>query len=378
MGEPEPIESLVALFGALEDPRVDRTKGFSLEEILFLVLAAVVSGVNHLTRIEDFGNYKLDWLRTVLPYENGIPSHDTIGRVLGMLDPDALEVLFTRWMSNVAKNVEGVVAIDGKTLRGAIRRGDKKSFVHMVSAFGSANGLVYGSVKVREKSNEIEAMPRLLELLYLEGALVTIDAMGCQTDVMEKIVERGGDFLITVKANQPTLGGDLDVAFHDIDIRGGADFDSVCELEKPAHGRGEWRRCEVLASDGHISNDEKWKHVRSLIRITYERRLDGDVTTDTRYFVSSLADLDANRALEVARAHWSIENQLHWTLDVAFREDECRVWANNAAENLVVLRHVALNLLRSAKGMRGGIAARRQAAGYSDEARVQVMTAGLG
>ena len=372
------MESLLALFCALGDPRVDRTKSFSLEEVLFLVLAAVVSGENHLTGIEDFGNYKLDWLRTVLPYENGIPSHDTIGRVLGMLEPDELEKLFLRWMSGVAEHVEGVVAVDGKTLRGAIRRGEKKAFVHMVSAFGSANGLVYGSVKVREKSNEIEAMPRLLELLYLEGALVTIDAMGCQQEVMDKIVERGGDFLITVKANQPTLAEDLSIAFHDVDNRGEGGFESVYESEKAAHGRGEWRRCEVLLAEAHITDSKKWKHVRTLVRVTSERRLGEKVTTDTRYFVSSLAALDAQRALAATRAHWSIENQLHWVLDVAFREDECRVWANNAAENLVVLRHVALNLLRSARGVRGGISGRRKAAGYSDEARMRVMTAGLG
>jgi len=378
MGEPERMEDLIDMFRQLEDPRMDRTKNFSLEEVLFLVLAAVVSGENYLPGIQDFGEYKLDWLQTVLPYDNGVTSHDTNGRVLGMLDPDALEALFLRWMSGVAKNVDGVVAVDGKTLRGAIRRGDNKSFVHMVSAFGSANGLVYGSVKVSEKSNEIEAMPRLLELLYLEGALVTIDAMGCQADVMDKIVERGGDFLITVKANQPTLGEDLGVAFHDVDIRGGKGFASVHETERAAHGRGEWRRCEVLPADGSVSNQEKWKHIRSLIRVTSERRLKGTVTTESRYFVSSVVELDAERALASTRAHWSIENQLHWTLDVAFSEDACRVWANNAAENLVVLRHVALNLLRSVKGVRGGIAARRKAAGYSDAARIQVMTAGLG
>ena len=379
MGEPEQVETLVALFRELPDPRVERTKDYPLEEILFLVLAAVVSGVNHLTRIELFGETKLDWLRTILPYKNGIPSHDTIGRVLGRLDPDALEALFIRWMNGAAAAVEGVVAIDGKTARGALRRGDDRSFVHMVSAFCTANGLVYGQLKVDEKSNEITAIPRLLDLLFVKGALVTIDAMGCQTAIVDKVIERGGDFLIAVKGNQETLHEDLGVAFHDVDIRGGDGFASSHETEELAHGRGEWRKCDVLEADGHITHCDKWKHVKSIVRVESERRLTKTAEPETlsRYYISSLEALDAQQALQATREHWSIENGLHWQLDVSFREDECRVYAENAAENLVVVRHIALNLLRSVKGLPGGIEARRGQAAWSDAARVQILHAGL-
>ena len=185
MGDAQSMESLISLFEGLDDPRVERTRDYSLAEILFLVLSAVVSGVNFLTEVEKFGDAKLEWLRGILPYCNGIPSHDTIGRVLGMLDPDELERMFVSWMTATAKEVEGVVAVDGKAVRRAIARGDKQSFVHMVSAFASANSLVLGQVKVEEKSNEITAIPRLLDLLHLKGAIVTIDAAGCQEAIGE-------------------------------------------------------------------------------------------------------------------------------------------------------------------------------------------------
>jgi predicted transposase YbfD/YdcC len=379
MGEPQDAEALIDLFKNFDDPRVERTKDYPLDEILFLVLAAVISGTNHLTRIEVFGNIKLAWLRTMLPYENGIPSHDTIGRVLGLLDPDKLEAMFVRWMNGAAAAVEGVVAIDGKTARGAIRRGDKQAFVHMVSAFCSANSLVYGQVKVDEKSNEITAIPRLLELLSIKGALITIDAMGCQNAIVDKIVERGGDFLIAVKGNQETLQEDIGVAFHDVDIRGGTGFLSSHETEELGHGRGEWRRCEVLAAAGKITHGKKWKHVASLVRVQTERRLSRTEkpTTHTRYYISSLEAPTAEEALQATREHWSIENRLHWHLDVSLREDECRVYANNAAENLVVIRHIAMNLLKSVKGLTGGLGVRRDQAAWDDDVRVKVLHAGL-
>lgn len=379
MGQPEKVESLVELFRGLKDPRVERTKDYPLEEILFLVLAAVVSGVNHLTRVETFGETKLEWLRTILPYKNGVPSHDTIGRVLGQLDPDALEKMFIRWMNGAAVAAAGVVAIDGKTLRRAIKRGEGRSLVHMVSAFCAANGLVYGQVKADEKSNEITAIPELLNLLCLKGAIVTIDAAGCQTAIIEKIVERNGDFIIAVKGNQKTLLEDIDIAFHDVDIRSGWEAASVHETETLAHGRGEWRKCEVLPAKGHISHAAKWSLVETLVRVTTERRLDQTTRPEphVRYYISSLAALDAKRALEATRSHWSIENNLHWQLDVSFREDECRVHAENAAENLVVIRHIALNLLRSVKGLSNSLSTRRGQAAWSDAAREKVLLAKL-
>lgn len=375
MGEPQPMEPLISMFRSLEDPRVDRTKDYPLEEILFLVLSAVVSGVNFLTEIEKFGSAKLEWFRTILPYENGIPSHDTIGRVLGMLDPDALETMFASWTASIAECIEGVVAVDGKTLRRAIARGEDRAFVHMVSAFASANSLVLGQVKTAEKSNEITAIPRLLELLHLEGAIVTIDAEGCQEAIAIEIHERGGDFVLAVKGNQPTLFEDIAIAFHEVDIAGKQEFASQFETEEVGHGRGEYRCCQTLDVGDALTHKEKWKHVRTLIRVTSERRGVGEPTTNERVFVSSIEGLDAQRALSLTRAHWSIENKLHWNLDVSFREDECRVYAANAAENLVVIRHIALNLLRSVQGLSGGIASKRNQAAWTDDVRARVLCA---
>jgi len=377
-GAPENVENLLALFSTIPDPRIDRTKVYPLVEILFLVLAATVSGVNHMTRVQEFGKVNLDWLRKILPYGNGAPSHDTIGRVMGLLDPDALQAMFVRWMESAAR-IDGVIAVDGKTLRGAIKRGTERSFVHMVSAFSAANGLVYGQVKACEKSNEITAIPRLLDLLRLKGAIVTIDAAGCQVKITDKIIERGGDFLIAVKGNQGTLHEDLSIAFHDMDIRGGQSFASVAETEELSYGRGEWRKCEIISTAGIISHEEKWKHVRSAVRVTTERRLDKTTTPEkhTRYYISSVSEPEATDALQWTREHWGVENRLHWQLDVTFREDDCRVYAEHAAENLVVIRHIALNLLRAVVGLPKSLATRRSHAAWSDSAREAILQTGL-
>jgi predicted transposase YbfD/YdcC len=367
---------LIELFEALPERRVKRTRAYSLAEILFLVVAAAVSGVNTLTGIEDFGQAKLEWFRTILPYKSGIPSHDTIGRVLGMLDPDALQKLFVEWMQETSRRVKGGVAIDGKTLRGAIRPGDSKSFVHMVTAFGAANGVVYGSEKTDEKSNEITAIPRLLKLLHLDGAIITMDAMGCQTAILEEVVERKGNYVVAVKSNQPTLADDISIAFSEADRKPAARLiTSSKETDGRSHGRGEKRRCEVIDAQRWISDQKKWKTVRSLVRVVYERRLQGRVTEDVRYFVSSIAGLTATDALAITRTHWAIENKLHWVLDVVFQEDRSRVWAENAAENLARLRHFALNMLRAADALpKKGISGRRNLAAWSDSARELILS----
>lgn len=377
MGEPQSAMSILELFAQLEDPRVDRTKGYQLDEILFLVLCGVLSGLNYLTDIEDFGNAKLEWLRQFLPYENGIPSHDTLGRVLGMLNPDALEQMFASWMAATSAAVEGVVAIDGKTLRGAIKRGNSRSFVHMVSAFASANSVVLGQVKTAEKSNEIEAIPRLLELLHLEGAIVTIDAIGCQHTILDQIVAAGGDYVVAVKKNQPTLYHDVSASFEEVDEAQSDAFLSTGETSEKGHGRVEHRVCQTLCAENMLEDAEKWKSAKTLIRVTSKRTARSSDDTSCRLFISSIPELDAAAALKHVRSHWLVENNLHWSLDVSFREDDCRVCAENAAENLVVVRHIALNLLRSVQGLSGGVASKRQKCAYSDDAREKVLCAGV-
>lgn len=377
MGEPETVESLLPLFELVEDPRMDRTKGYPLSEILFLVLSAVVSGVNFLTEIEKFGEAKLDWFRKFMPYENGIPSHDTIGRVLGLIDPDALERMFQAWMEAAASAMEDVIAVDGKTLRGAIKRGNDRSFVHMVSAFASTNAVVLGQVRTSEKSNEISAIPQLLETLHLKGNVVTIDAIGCQTRIARQIAQAGGDFVIAVKDNQPTLHADVIDAFREVDSAETGAFHSQCVVEgKKAHGREERRECHILRAQDLLEQPDKWTDVKSLVRVVARRTVGNkESEVSERYFISSISELSADRALAITRAHWAIENQLHWSLDVAFREDDCRIYAENAAENLVVVRHVALNMLRSVQGLSGGIASKRNQAAWTDEVRERVLCA---
>lgn len=378
MGPSPSVDSLLELLAAVPDPRVARTRDYPLAEVLWLVFAAILSGFNDVVGMAKFGEVKLSWLQRWLPYANGTPSHDTIGRVLGLLQADVLESMFAQWMSETVAHTKGIVAIDGKTVRGAVRRGAKASMVHMVSAFGVANGLVYGQVKSKEKSNEITAIPALLDALHLEGCIVTIDAIGCQIEILEKIVAAGADFVIGVKGNQKTLLDDIDIAFHDVDLSGGnAGGDlSEYETEDVGHGRGEWRRCEVLDAARHLSHPGKWRWIRTLIRVTSERRgaRGTEPTQEVRYYASSLSQLDARRASNLVRSHWRIENQLHWVLDVQFGEDGCRVQALNAAENLSVLRHVALNVLRAnAANMKTGIVNQRRLLGLSDDLRDQVL-----
>ena len=368
MSEPVNPDSLFALFTELPDPRSDRNKLYALEEILFVVLAGMLSGMNHLTEIEDFAVEKLDWFRRILPFEFGIPSHDTMGRVLSMLCPDAVELMFEQWMSSVSRT-KGVVAMDGKTVRGTASKNGSSPLVHIVSGFASANGVVLGQLRANKKSNEVTAILRLLESLVLSGAVIPIDAAGCQTEIMDTVVERKVDFIIAVKGNQPTLYRDLAVAFQDV-YRGDMEV-SQAETEERGHGRDEWRKAEVISAGSILSDPEKWK---SVIRMTSKRHVGGKRTASTRYYASSLAKLDGPTALHHIRDHWSIENRLHWWLDTPFREDECRCRAENLAENLVVIRHVVLNLLRSATHLKSGIAGRRLRCGYSDATREKLIT----
>lgn len=370
---PAQLESeILELLSELPDPRQEGKRHYRLDEILFLVIAGVLSGFNDITGIAVFGREKLDWLRGFMPYENGTPSHDTIGRVLGLLCPDALEMMFSDWMSDVDRR-PGVIAVDGKTLRGAKQRGAKSSLIHMVSAFASATGMVIGQLKTDEKSNEITAIPRLIEALDIAGGTVTIDAGGCHAAIIDAILERGADFVIGVKRNQQTLLDDCDVAFHDADLAK-LNLDEYTTQER-GHGRGERRVCQVLPAATRLTASDKWHGIKTLIRITSERFVDGAPSENIRFYVSS-RELTAKQALNLVRAHWGIENRVHWCLDTQFDEDHNRIYARHAAENLVVVRHLVLNLLRGASFISGGIKARRMQCAISDSARSRVLAGG--
>jgi len=368
--------SILTYFAAVPDPRIERSRLHPLTSILVLSLLAVVCGADSFVAIELFGKRKEVWLKTFLDLPNGIPSHDTLGRVFAMLDPEGLAGAFRGWMQEVAQLTKGgLVAIDGKTLRRSFRKRGT-GFVHMVSAWSAANRVVLAQVKTEEKSNEITAIPRLLELLHIEDCTVTIDAMGCQKEIAKTIINRGANYMLSVKDNQPTLAADLAAVFERARLEPQVLASmSTCETHDKGHGRTEVRRCWTTSNLDGVSQREQWEHMRSVVLIQSERTLDGKTSLENHYYISSQLLLSAKQAMSDARNHWGIENGLHWVLDIAFREDECRVRAGHAAENFAVVRHLALNLLKAVKGAKGGIMNRRLQAGWDHDFLFRVLGA---
>jgi predicted transposase YbfD/YdcC len=342
--------SLLEYFARVPDPRIERSQLHPLASILVLSVCAVICGANSFVGIEAFGTAKEAWFRTFLDLPNGIPSHDTIGRTFAMLNPQALEQAFRDWAAALATLSKGeVVAIDGKTLRRSFQKAGSSAFVHMVSAWSTGNRMVLGQVKTDEKSNEITAIPRLLELLQLHGCLVTIDAMGCQKEIAAKIVESKADYMLAVKDNQPTLASTIAGIFDEA-LRDPAFAASHHQTENKGHGRIEVRRCWTMNIDAECGAPfDQWTALNGIVRVETQRTLAGRTSVEHRHYITSRLDFCAKDALDASRSHWGIENQLHWVLDVAFREDDCRVRVGNAAENFAVIRHVALNLLRATK-----------------------------
>lgn len=368
--------SILDYFRKIPDPRVERRRLHSLVDILVLALCAITCGADSFCAIETFGRAKKKWLRTFLDLKHGIPTHDTLGRVFAVLDPKALSEAFRRWAIAVARLTRGeVVAIDGKTLRRSFKEAGKSAFVHMVSAWATGNGIVLGQVKTEEKSNEITAIPQLLELLDVKGCLVTIDAMGCQKDIAKDIQRADADYLLAVKDNQPTLNAEVTTIFEHCRCDAaifGVDFE---ETHDKGHGRTEIRRCWTTDMVESLSQRAEWNGLSSLVMIESERTVGGATSKECRYFISSRKNLSAKTALHSARKHWGIENELHWVLDVVFREDDCRVRAGNAAENFAVMRHLSLNLLKSLKDTKLSVRLRRMSAAWNEEFLMKVLVA---
>jgi len=364
-------------FGCIEDPRVDRTKEHKLLDIILIAICAAICGADGWVGVERFGNAKLGWLRGFLDIPNGIPSHDTFGRVFARLDPDQFREGFVSWVQSIRKLVGGeVVPIDGKMLRRSHDHGKGKEAIHMVSAWSSRSHLVLGQVKVDEKSNEITALPVLLELLAIEECIVTLDAMGCQKKIAEIIIGKGADYVLALKKNQGILYRDVkdtfDMALAD-DFRGVAH--DACRTVDGGHGRIEIRRCWVISDPEYITYLERrgqWKGLQSIVKVEAKRRIGEEVTYETRYYLSSLSG-EAEEIAEAVRGHWGIENSVHWILDVAFREDDCRVRTGHAAENLAILRHIALNLLKNEKTANCGVRNRRLNAAWNESYLLKVL-----
>ncbi len=338
------MDNPLKYFAELTDPRVERNREHLLEEILLIAIAAVLSGAESWNEIAEYGEDKLEWLKTFLTLPGGIPSHDTFNRVFQALDPEEMERGFVAWVSSIARLTAGaVVAIDGKSLCGTREQG-KKTLVHMVSAWAETNGLVLAQHKVDEKSNEITAIPKLLAALELAGAVVTIDAMGCQRQIASQIVAQQADYVLAVKENQPGLLADIKDSFQMLAA------DAVAEEVDCGHGRVERRTCSVVADLSLLERPFEWASLQGLVRIQSERyhKASGKTEREIRYYVTSL-EPDARRLNAIIRQHWGIENKLHWVLDVDFDEDLCRKRAGNSAENFSVLKRIALNILKQDK-----------------------------
>ena len=352
--------SLVEQFGDLPDPRRHNTV-HDLRDILVVTICAVICGAEDWVSVERFGHAKAGWLSTFLPLKHGIPSHDTLGCVFAKLDPEAFAERFSRWIDAVRETIPGdVVAIDGKTLRRSFDRASNKTAIHMVSAWSAQNRLVLGQVKTDDKSNEITAIPELLRLLALKGCIVTIDAMGCQKAIASTIVDQEADYVLSLKGNQGRLHDDVQLFFDDALAHAfnGISHD-VHETVDGDHGRIERRRVWCTPDIDWLDSRRLWRHLRSLAMVESHRSVGEETTVERRYFISSLPGTDARQMGRAIRAHWGIETRLHWVLDVAFREDDCRVRQGYAAQNFATIRHIALNLLKREASAKVGVKNKR-------------------
>jgi len=358
--------NLIDHFSKVQDFRVNRTKRHKLLDILVIAVCAIICGADDWNAIEEFGKAKQEWFKGFLELPNDIPSHDTFNRVFAFLSPDIFCECFTNWVKDIIKILPGqVIPIDGKTIRRSHDKRSNKGAIHMVSAWAAENKMVLGQVKTNEKSNEITAIPELLRILNISGCIVTIDAMGCQTKIASQIIDQGGDYVFGLKGNQGKLHEEVENFFVE---SGGQDLESVdyFEQEEKSHGRVVMRRYWTAAALGAISQVSKWKGLSTIAMVETESERNGKLSHDYRFYIGSI-DNDASLFAKTIRTHWEIENELHWVLDVAFREDESRMRAGYAAENFAVLRHFALNLLKQEKTTKVGIKNKRLKAGWDND-----------
>jgi predicted transposase YbfD/YdcC len=375
----KPLEAIEEHFSKVSDPRLDRTKEHKLIDLIAIAICAVICGAEGWTDIENFGNSKLAWLKTFLELANGIPSHDTFGRVFSMLDAQQFQLAFYDWVLAVNEIVHGqIINIDGKRLAGSEDKFLGKRAIYMVSAWAEENEIVLGQRKVDEKSNEITAIPELLKILAISGCIVTIDAIGTQTHIAQTIVEAQADYVLSVKENQGHLFEDISVLFavdqaHDFKY---ATLEHHQEVNK-GHGRIEIRECWSTSEPAYLNlirDRENWTALQSIAMVISTRIVAGKQTKKIRYYISSLSS-DPKQLLHVVRRHWAIENELHWVLDVALNEDRSRVRKDQAPENFAVLRHIALNLLKQEKTAKGGIHAKQLQAAWKEDYLLKVLSA---
>ena len=363
-------------FTTLTDPRQKGKIEHMLQDIIIIALCAVISGANTWPDIYVYGLAKEDWLRTFLQLPNGIPSADTLRRVFILIDKDEFENCFISWITAIETITEGqVVAIDGKTNRGSHDRASGKSPIHVVSAWASENRITLGQVKTEVKSNEITAIPELLNLLEIKGCIVTIDAMGCQKAIAEKIIDKEADYVLALKGCQANLHEDVELFFNDAIANGFKNISSdYYETIDGDHGRIEIRRYYTISDIDQLCGKENWKNINIIGMAESERHIGEKISIELRFYISSMEN-DAKQFGEAVRNHWGIENSVHWVLDVGFREDESRKRKGNSAFNFSILRHIAMNLLRKENSVRSGMRTKRMKAGWCDAYLAKVLAA---
>ena len=361
-------------FKDLKDPRQQGKVACPLDEIPLLCPFAVLAGAECFTEIALFGVNKRDFLRRFRPFKDGTPAHDHLGDILATLDPDAFQRCFVAWVAGVAGVPAGVIAIDGKTVRRSAQKRNGKAGIHMVSAFAAGRRLVLGQVKVAEKSNEIIAIPKLLDQLAIEGAIVTIDAMGCQRDIAQKIIDKKADYVLALKGNQGSLREDVELFVAEQEAVGFKD----CEISQHRtidadHDRIETRMTTVIHDAEWLQERHNWPGLKAIVMVESSREISGKIEHETRFYITSLVML-ACLIGPAVRGHWAIENSLHWVLDMLFRDDECRVRTNHAPANFTTIKHMAFNMLRKASG-KSSMRSRRKAAGWDDDFLASLVTA---
>ena len=362
-------------FSNITDPR-DLNKRHKFIDIITIAICAVVCGANSWEHIQVFGQSKLDWFKDFLQLPHGIPSHDTFGRVFAQIDPGEFQQSFMSWVQALCQLSHGqVIAVDGKTLRRSHDKTNGKSAIHMVSAWASANGMVLGQVKTDEKSNEITAIPELIKTLEVEGCIVTIDAMGCQKNIAKTIIDKGADYVLALKDNQGTLHDNVELFFQDY-LKNNTNHSAIDSYQSTDgdHGRIEIRKYWTTSDINWLQGKESWKNLNTIGMVQRQRHVGDDSSIETSYYISSIEN-DAKRLGHAVRSHWGIENSLHWVLDVSFREDESRIRKDNAPQNFAVLRHMALNLLKTETSLKKSVKSKQLKAGWDNNYLTKVLNA---
>ena len=373
----KPLETINEHFGQVKDPRINRTKDHKLNDIIGVAICAVICGAENWVDIELYGNSKIAWLQTFLELPNGIPSHDTFGRVFGMIDSQEFQKAFVEWVVAINDIIHGqIINIDGKCLRGSDDQALGKRAIYMVSAWASENEIVLGQRKVDEKSNEITAIPELLKMLAIADCIVTIDAIGTQTEIAKTIVDAQAGYALSVKENQGHLFEEISTLFavdRDQNFKYAAlDYAKTTNSE---HGRIDVRECWSTSNPEYLQlvrNVENWAGLQSIAMVICTRIIAEKKTQHIRYYITTLPS-NADRILHVVRRHWAIENELHWVLDVAMNEDHNRVRKDQAPENMAVLRHMAINLLKQEKTAKGGIHAKQLQAAWNNDYLLKIL-----